>query len=60
MPIGSPYNLNNKSEDLANAIFIDNNTVSHVTSDKCLGVLLYEKLTFEAHMSIYVKSRALV
>ena len=41
-------------------ISIDNNTVSHVTSDKCLGVLLNEKLTFEAHMSIYVKSRALV
>ena len=60
MLIGSPYNLNNKSEDLPNAISIDNNIVSHVTSNKCLGVLLNEKLTFETHMSIHVKSCAMV
>ena len=41
MLIWSPYYLNNKSEDLPNAIAIDNlnNIVSHVTSNKCLGVL---------------------
>ena len=39
MLIGSPHYLNNKSKDLPNAISIDNNIVSHVTSNKCLGVL---------------------
>ena len=35
MVVGSKYNLNTKSGDLPNAIFIDNNLVSHVTSNKC-------------------------
>jgi len=39
--------LNTKSGDLSNLISIDNNLVSRVPSDKCLGVLLDEKITFE-------------
>ena len=46
----STYNFNNKSNDLPDAISIDNNIVSHVTSNKCLGVLLDEKLSFETHI----------
>ena len=43
-------NLNNKSKDLPDAISIDNNIVSYVTSYKYLGVLIDEKLTFETHV----------
>ena len=50
MVVGSTYNLNTKSEDLSNVISINNNLVSRVLSNKCLGVLLYEKLTFESHI----------
>ena len=55
MVVGSTYNLNTKSGDLSNVISIDNNLVSCVPSNKCLGVLLDEKLTFETHIGIYVK-----
>ena len=48
--VGSTYNLNSKSRDLSNVISNDNNLVSPVTSNKCLGVLLNEKLTFETHI----------
>ena len=57
----STYNSNNKSKDLPDALSIDNNIISHLTSNKCLGVLLDEKLTFETHIGyIYVKRHALV
>ena len=46
-----------KSGDLPNAISIDNNLVSRVTSNKCLGVLLDEKLTFETHIE-YISIKA--
>ena len=43
MVVGSTYNLNTKSRDLSNL-------VSRVPPDKCLGVLLDEKLKFETHI----------
>ena len=49
MLIGWTHNLNKKSKNLPAATSIDNNIVSRVTSNKCLGVLLDEKLTFETH-----------
>ena len=57
MVVRSTYNLNTKSGDLPNVISIDNNLVSRVTSNKCLGVLLDEKLTFETHIE-YICKRA--
>ena len=36
-------------------ISIDNNLVSRVPSNKCLGVLLDEKLTFETHIEYICK-----
>ena len=48
MVVRSTYNLNTKSGELSNVISIDNNLVSRVPSNKCLGVLL---LTFETHNS---------
>ena len=56
MVVGSTYNLNTKSEDLSNVICIDNNLVSLVTFNKCLGVLLDEKLAFETHIE-YISKR---
>jgi len=54
--IWSTYNLNHKSKDLPDhAIYIENNIVSHITSNKCLGVLLVEKLTFETHIEYICK-----
>ena len=50
MVAGSTYNLNTKSRELSNVISIDSNLVSRVPSNKCLGILLDEKLTFETHM----------
>ena len=50
MVVGSTYNLNTKSEDLSNVISINNNLVSRVPSNKCLGILLDEKLTLESHI----------
>ena len=55
MVVGSTYNLNTKSGDLSNVISIDNNLVSLVPSNKCLGVLLDEKLTFETHIECICK-----
>ena len=59
MVVGSTYNLKNnlntKSGDLSNVISIDNNLVSRVPSNKCLGVLLDEKLTFETHIEYICK-----
>ena len=51
------HNLNNKSKDLPTvyAISIDNNIVSHVASNECLGVLIDEKLTFETHIEYICK-----
>ena len=46
--VGSTYNLNTKSRDLSNL-------VSRVPPDKCLGVLLDEKLTFETHIEYICK-----
>ena len=47
--------LNTKSGDLSNVISIDNNLVSRVPSNKCLEVLLDEKLTFETHIEYICK-----
>ena len=55
MVVGSTYNLNTKSRELSNVIFIDRNLVSRVPSNKCLGVLLDEKLTFETHIDYICK-----
>ena len=55
MVVGSTYNLNTKSGDLSNVISIDNNLVSRVTSNNCLGVLLDEKLTFEIYIEYTCK-----
>ena len=55
MVVGSTYNLNTKSGELSNVISIDNNLVSRVPSNKCLGVLLDEKLTFETHIDYICK-----
>ena len=55
MLIGSTHNLNKKSKNLPAATSIDNNIVSRVTSNKCLGVLLDEKLTFETHTEYICK-----
>ena len=57
MVVGSTYNLNTESGDLSNVISIDNNLVSRVPSNKCLGVLLDEKLTFETHIE-YISKKA--
>ena len=57
MVVGSTYNLNNKSGDLSNVISIDINLVSCVPSNKCLGVLPDEKLTFETHIE-YISKKA--
>ena len=54
MVVGSTYNLNTKAGDLSN-----NNLVSRVPSNKCLGVLLDEKLTFETHIE-YICKKACV
>ena len=55
MLIGSTHNLNKKSKNLPAATSIDNNIVLRITSNKCLGVLLDEKLTFETHTEYICK-----
>ena len=55
MVVGSTYNLNTKSRELSNVISIDSNLVSRVPSNKCLGILLDEKLTFETHIDYICK-----
>ena len=56
MVVESTYNLNTKSGDLPNVISIDNNLVSRVSCNKCLEVLLDEKLTFETHIEYICKN----
>ena len=55
MVVGSTYNLNTKSRELSNVISIDSNLVSRVPTNKCLGVLLDEKPTFETHIDYICK-----
>ena len=55
MVVGSTKNLNTKSVDLPNVMSIDNNLVSRIASNKCLGVLLDEKLPFETHIEYICK-----
>ena len=55
MVVGSTYNLNTKPRELSNVISIDSNLVLRVPSNKCLGVLLDEKLTFETHIDYICK-----
>ena len=55
MVVGSTYNLNTRSGDLSNVISIDDNLGSSVPSNKCLEVLLDEKLTFETHIEYICK-----
>ena len=53
--IGSTCNLNNKSGYLRNAVSIANNLVPPLACNKCMGVLLDEKLTFETQIEyIYI------
>ena len=47
--------MNTKSRELSNVISIDSNLVSRVPSNKCLGVLLDEKLSFETHIDYICK-----
>ena len=49
-----------KSGDLSNVISIDNNLVSRVPCNKCLGVFLEEKLTFETHIEYICKKACAV
>ena len=51
MVVGSTYNLNTKTGDLSNVIYVDKNLVLRIPSNKCLGVLLDEKLTFETYIA---------
>ena len=53
--VGSTYILSTKSGDLSNVISIANTLVSCIPSNKCLGVLLDEKLTFETHIEFICK-----
>ena len=55
MVIGSKQNLINKIGDLHTSIFMNNNLVSPVISNKCLGVDLDHKLTFHAYVEEIVK-----
>ena len=51
MVVGSTYNLNTKTGDLSNVIYVDKNLVLRIPSNKCLGVPLDEKLTFETYIA---------
>ena len=50
MVIGSKQHLINKIGDLHTSIFMNNNLVSPVVSNKCLGVDLDHKLTFHTYI----------
>ncbi len=50
MVIGSRHNLNVKVADLRSNIKINNNDVSPVFSQKCLGIYLDERLAFDVHI----------
>ena len=56
MLIGSAYNLKTKAGNIANSIVTDNNIVSHVSSQKYLGVRIDEKLTFDIHIDDIYKN----
>ena len=43
------------SRELSNVISMGTNLVSRVTSNRCFGVLLDEKLTFETHIEYICK-----
>ena len=50
MVIGSRYNLNLKVSDLRSNVRISNNVVLPVSSQKCFGIYLDERLAFDAHI----------
>ena len=50
MVIGSRNNLKSNVDDLRSNIKIDNNDVSPVLSQKCLGTYLDERLVFDVHI----------
>ena len=50
VPQGSRHNLNVKVADLRSNIKINNNDVSPVFSQKCLGIYLDERLAFDVHI----------
>ena len=50
MIIGSKQNLNNKAGDLNSSITMNNNLLSSVVSNKCLGVDIDETLSFRIHI----------
>ena len=54
MVIGFKQNLINKTGDLHTSIFMNNNLVSPVVSNKCLGVDLDHKLNFHTYIEYRV------
>ena len=48
--IGSKQNLTNKVGELYNSIIMNNNVISPVVSNKCLGVDLDDRLTFDINI----------
>jgi hypothetical protein len=48
--IGSRQNLTNKVGELYNSIIMNNNVISSVVSNKCLGVDLDDRLTFDINI----------
>ena len=48
--IGSKQNLNNKAGDLNSSITMNNNLLSSVVLNKCLGVDIDEMLSFRIHI----------
>ena len=49
MFIGSAYNINNRANHSSTPIYTGNTVISPVTSQKCLGVYIDQKLTWEEH-----------
>ena len=60
MVIGSRYNLNLKVSDLRSNVRISNNVVLPVSSQKCLGIYLDERLAFDAHIEDLCKKIVLL
>ena len=50
MVIGSGHNLKTKASNMSGTVRMDNNIVSHVNSQKCLGVHFDEKPSFDIHI----------
>ena len=50
MVIGSKQNLTNKAGDLYNSIIINNNVISSVVLNKCLGIDLDDRLAFDTNI----------